>query len=133
MHAWPWLWNIAKALPPIFYLLDGKPRIAISAHSESLREDLLSAATKLDRWQATKEELIADGNIHVYAPLRGRALAGARGNGSARIFTQTMEAELLSIAGVYRTLEQALPDNLQGRPCQVYLENERLVITALGQ
>lgn len=78
-------------------------------------------------------EVIADGNIHVYAPLRGRALAGARGNTSARIFTQAMEAELVSIAGVYRTIEQALPDSIKGKPAQIYLENERLVITALGE
>ncbi len=78
-------------------------------------------------------ELIADGSIHVYAPMRGRALAGARGNTQARIFVQGMEAELVSIAGVYRTIEQALPDSIQGKPTQIYLENERLVMTALGE
>jgi septum site-determining protein MinC len=78
-------------------------------------------------------EVIADGNIHIYAPLRGRALAGARGNTSARIFTQSMEAELISIAGVYRTIEQALPPSIKGKPSQIYLENERLVISALGE
>ncbi|MDF0604122.1 septum site-determining protein MinC [Neisseriaceae bacterium TC5R-5] len=76
-------------------------------------------------------EIIADGSIHVYAPLRGRALAGARGNTAARIFTRSMEAELVSIAGVYRTIEQALPASILGKPAQVYLENERLVMTAL--
>ncbi|OWY38688.1 septum site-determining protein MinC [Xenophilus sp. AP218F] len=78
-------------------------------------------------------EVIADGNIHVYAPLRGRALAGARGNAAARIFTRSMEAELVSIAGVYRTIEQALPASILGKPTQIYLENERLVMTALGE
>ncbi|WP_028537051.1 septum site-determining protein MinC [Paludibacterium yongneupense] len=78
-------------------------------------------------------EVIADGNIHVYAPLRGRALAGARGNTGARIFVRSMEAELVSIAGVYRTLEQALPDSIKGKPTQVFLENERLVMQALGE
>lgn len=78
-------------------------------------------------------EVIADGSIHVYAPLRGRALAGARGNTAARIFTQCMEAELVSIAGVYRTIEQALPASITGKPTQVFLENERLVINALGE
>ncbi|SCK17998.1 septum site-determining protein MinC [Vogesella sp. LIG4] len=77
-------------------------------------------------------EIIADGSIHVYAPLRGRALAGARGNTQARIFVQSMEAELVSIAGVYRTIEQSLPDSIQGKPAQIYLENERLVMSALG-
>jgi len=78
-------------------------------------------------------EVIADGNIHIYAPLRGRALAGARGNTAARIFVRSMEAELVSIAGVYRTIEQALPDSIKGKPTQIYLENERLVMTALGE
>lgn len=78
-------------------------------------------------------EVIADGNIHVYAPLRGRALAGARGNTAARIFVRSMEAELVSIAGVYRTIEQALPDSIKGKPTQIQLENERLVMTALGE
>ncbi|NDV12143.1 septum site-determining protein MinC [Crenobacter caeni] len=77
-------------------------------------------------------EVIADGNIHVYAPLRGRALAGARGNQDARIFVQAMEAELVSIAGVYRTIEQSLPAAIQGQRAQVYLENDKLVIAALG-
>lgn len=78
-------------------------------------------------------EIIADGDIHVYAPLRGRALAGARGNTSARIYVRNMEAELVSIAGVYRTIEQALPDSIRGKAAQIFLENERLVITALGE
>ncbi|RQW29588.1 septum site-determining protein MinC [Rhodobacteraceae bacterium CH30] len=78
-------------------------------------------------------EVIADGHIHVYAPLRGRALAGAHGNTQARIFVHAMEAELVSIAGIYRTIEQALPTSIQGKPTQIYLENERLVITAIGE
>jgi septum site-determining protein MinC len=72
-------------------------------------------------------EVIADGHIHVYAPLRGKAIAGARGNTDARIFALAMEAELLSIAGVYRTSENPLPDAVQGKPAQV-----RLVATADG-
>jgi septum site-determining protein MinC len=66
-------------------------------------------------------EVIADGSIHVYAPLRGRALAGARGDASARIFTTSFEAELVSIAGVYRTFEQGIPADLARRPAQVSL------------
>lgn len=76
-------------------------------------------------------EVIADGNIHIYAPLRGRALAGAKGNRQARIFIQSMQAELVSIAGVYRTMEQALPNSIQNKPIQIHLEQERLVMTAL--
>jgi septum site-determining protein MinC len=69
----------------------------------------------------TGAEVIADGNIHVYAPLRGRALAGARGNAQARIFTTCLEAELISIAGVYRVLENGPPPELKRRPAQVCL------------
>jgi septum site-determining protein MinC len=76
-------------------------------------------------------ELIADGNIHVYAPLRGRALAGARGNHDARIFTHCMEAELLSIAGVYRAIDEPLPESIRGRAAQVRLDGNKLVIEAL--
>ena len=54
-------------------------------------------------------EIMADGHIHVYAPLRGKAIAGAKGDASARIFTHSLEAELLSIAGVYRTSDAPLP------------------------
>ena len=78
-------------------------------------------------------EVIADGSIHVYAPLRGRALAGARGNTSARIFVKSMEAELVSIAGIYRTIEQDLPASIKGKPTQIYLEQERVVMTALDK
>lgn len=66
-------------------------------------------------------EVIADGTIHVYAPLRGRALAGARGDAAARIFTTSFEAELVSIAGVYRTFEHGIPPEIEGRPAQVSL------------
>jgi septum site-determining protein MinC len=66
-------------------------------------------------------EVIADGHIHVYAPLRGKAIAGAKGNTDARIFALSLEAELLSIAGVYRTSEIALPADIHGRPAQVKL------------
>ncbi|MCA1978998.1 MAG: septum site-determining protein MinC, partial [Thiobacillus sp.] len=66
-------------------------------------------------------EVIADGNIHVYAPLMGRALAGARGATDARIFAQKLEAELVSIAGVYRTFEHGADKDFSGRPVQVRL------------
>lgn len=77
-------------------------------------------------------EVIADGHIHVYAPLRGRAIAGARGNPSARIFATCLEAQLVSIAGTYRTSETPLPDNVLARPAQVRLDGERLVIEPLN-
>ncbi|AOX99229.1 septum site-determining protein MinC [Jeongeupia sp. USM3] len=77
-------------------------------------------------------EVIADGSIHVYAPLRGRALAGARGDAAARIYTTCLEAELVSIAGVYRTLEEALPANIKSAAAQVRLDENKLVIEALS-
>ena len=73
-------------------------------------------------------EVIADGNVHVYAPLRGRAVAGARGNTEARIFSTCMEPQLLSIAGNYRALETDLPKDIAGKPAQARLEGEKLVI-----
>ncbi|MGE4376856.1 MAG: septum site-determining protein MinC [Burkholderiaceae bacterium] len=76
-------------------------------------------------------EVIADGNVHVYAPLRGRAIAGARGNTEARIFSTCMEPQLVSIAGIYRTTETALPAQVLGKPAQVRLEGEKLLIEPL--
>lgn len=79
-------------------------------------------------------EVVADGNIHVYAPLRGKAMAGASGNVKARIFSLSLEPELISIAGVYRTSENPLPANVHGKPAQVQLSNDgqdKLLINAL--
>ncbi|WP_274571642.1 septum site-determining protein MinC [Neisseria leonii] len=76
-------------------------------------------------------EIIADGNIHVYAPMRGRALAGADGRRDARIFIHSMQAELVSVAGIYRNFEQDLPGHLHKKPVQVYLQDDRLVISAI--
>ncbi|HQQ71365.1 MAG TPA: septum site-determining protein MinC, partial [Alicycliphilus sp.] len=76
-------------------------------------------------------EVIADGNIHVYAPLRGRAIAGARGDTSARIFSTCLEPQLVSVAGIYRTTETELPDNVRGKPAQVRLDGEKLLIEPL--
>ncbi len=76
-------------------------------------------------------EVIADGNIHVYAPLRGRALAGASGDQTARIFTTSMEAELVSVAGLYRTFDAGVPAELARQPTTVSLleENGELRLT----
>jgi len=75
-------------------------------------------------------ELIADGNIHVYGALRGRALAGAHGDESARIFCQSLEAELLAVAGVYLRADE-LPEARLRKPAQIYREGESLVVAAL--
>jgi septum site-determining protein MinC len=80
-------------------------------------------------------EVIADGHIHVYGALRGKAIAGARGNTQAQIFAQVMEPELISIAGVYRTSENALPKDVLGQVAQVCLQSgpagDKLLITVL--
>ncbi|WP_439668465.1 septum site-determining protein MinC [Cupriavidus necator] len=76
-------------------------------------------------------EVIAEGNIHIYAPLRGRALAGVKGNTGARIFSTCMEPELISIAGIYRTAEQTLPADVLGKTAQVRLADEKLILEAL--
>ena len=74
-------------------------------------------------------EILADGNIHVYAPLRGRALAGISGDKSARIFCQQLSAELISIAGIYLTREDiTVPAGSHGENLQVYLEDDELKI-----
>jgi septum site-determining protein MinC len=75
-------------------------------------------------------EILADGNIHVYGSLRGRALAGVRGNDEARIFCRSLDAELVAVAGNYR-----VSDNFQeigrGNPVQIYLRGDTLVIETL--
>jgi septum site-determining protein MinC len=76
-------------------------------------------------------EVIADGSIHVYAPLRGRAIAGSKGNADARIYTTCLEPELISIAGTYRTTETAIPPEVAGKPAQVRLVGDKLVMEPL--
>ena len=77
-------------------------------------------------------EVIADGHVHVYAPLRGKAVAGARGDTDARILTLCLEPELVSIAGVYRTTENPQPRELRGKPAQIRLDGDALVMQALN-
>lgn len=77
-------------------------------------------------------ELIADGSIHVYAPLHGRALAGASGNAGARIFALQLQPELVSIAGVYRTFDEGFPADVARQPAQIRLVGDRIDISSLG-
>ena len=79
---------------------------------------------------ANGAEVIADGNIHVYGGLRGRAMAGAQGDEKARIFVSDFRAELVAIAGHYRVFEQ-IPDDLEGQSVQCWLEGEKLLIARL--
>ncbi len=75
-------------------------------------------------------EILADGNIHVYGTLRGRALAGVKGNQEVRIFCQGLEAELISIAGNYRVSED-IADTVRSQPVQIFLDGQRLKIQPL--
>ena len=73
-------------------------------------------------------ELLADGNIHVYGALRGRALAGIAGDKQARIFCQSLDAVLVSIAGIYRLSDAIEPTE---SPCQIFIQDDRIVIEPL--
>lgn len=75
-------------------------------------------------------EILADGNIHVYGALRGRALAGVKGDINARVFCQSLEAELISIAGNFK-LDEDLQGTYWKKPAQIYLDNQSLCITSL--
>lgn len=75
-------------------------------------------------------EIIADGNIHIYGSLRGRALAGVKGDTHARIFCRDLDAELVSIAGYYRVSEK-IEDSERKQPVQIFLNGDELVISTL--
>lgn len=75
-------------------------------------------------------ELLADGHIHVYGSLRGRALAGVRGNPECRIFCLDLQAELVAVAGHYQVNEH-FPPELMGRPAQIRMDGESLLIEPL--
>ncbi|MCK5649116.1 MAG: septum site-determining protein MinC [Gammaproteobacteria bacterium] len=75
-------------------------------------------------------EILADGNIHVYGTLRGRALAGVKGNQAASVFCRSLQAELISIAGIY-LLSDNIPEDKIGASVQIYLENEKLQMESI--
>jgi septum site-determining protein MinC len=76
-------------------------------------------------------EVIADGCVHIYGVLRGRAMAGTRGDTTARVFCQEFRAELVAIAGVFRVFE-TLPPELAGHPVQAWLADDELHFARLG-
>jgi len=76
-------------------------------------------------------EIISDGSVHIYGALRGRVLAGARGNTSARIYCQCLQAELIAIAGRYQLLDES-DTPFKGKPAMIRLEGEKLIIEALA-
>jgi septum site-determining protein MinC len=79
---------------------------------------------------ANGAEVIADGSIHIYGSLKGRAMAGAQGDVKARIFVSDFRAELVAIAGHYRVFEQ-IPKDLEGQSVQCWLDGEKLLIAPL--
>jgi septum site-determining protein MinC len=76
-------------------------------------------------------EVMADGCVHVYGSLRGRAMAGTRGDTAARVFCQEFHAELVSIAGVFRVFE-TIPPELDGQPVQAWLDGDDLRFARIG-
>ena len=108
---------------PISLLLDSPVRSGQSIFSEGDVTVLGSVASGA--------EILAGGSIHVYGTLRGRAMAGSRGNAAARIFCQKIEAELLAIDGYYRTSEE-IDGDLRTRPAQAWLEGTIMKITPLS-
>ena len=120
---------VAPVVPPLAMVIDKPLRSGQQVYARG--RDLVVLAMV-----NPGAEVIADGHIHVYAPLRGKAMAGARGNTEARIMALSMEAQLLSIAGVYRTSENALPTSVHGKAAQVRLEShtdgqDKLIIEPL--
>jgi septum site-determining protein MinC len=80
---------------------------------------------------ASGAEIIAGGSIHIYGTLRGRAIAGMSGNAKARIFCRRFEAELIAIDGLYKTADD-MPQDLRGRPVQVWLDGDSVAMAALN-
>ena len=76
-------------------------------------------------------EVVADGNVHIYGSLRGRALAGAQGDVHTRIFCQCLEAELVAVAGQYRVFDDSAPGEVRGQAVQVFLVNNQLRVERL--
>ncbi len=111
------------ALPPL--VIDKPLRSGQQVHAQG--RDLIVLALV-----SFGAEVSADGDIHIYAPLRGRAHAGKSGNTAARIYCHCMQAQVLAIAGVVRTTDVALPDGIVGQAAMVRLAGEQLVVERLG-
>lgn len=112
-----------QALPPL--VIDKPLRSGQQVHAQG--RDLIVLALV-----SFGAEVSADGDIHVYAPLRGRAHAGKSGNTASRIYCHCMQAQVLAIAGVLRTTDVALPDGIVGQAAMVRLSGEQLVVERLG-
>ena len=112
-----------QALPPL--VIDKPLRSGQQVHAQG-RDLIVRALVSFGA------EVLADGDIHIYAPLRGRAHAGAAGNREARIYCHSLQAQVLAIAGVFRTADDPLPPDMAGQPAMVRLEGDRLEVERLG-
>ncbi len=113
-----------------------EPALAALIHQQPVRSgqrvyargrDLIVTATV-----AAGAEVMADGCVHIYGPLRGRVMAGAHGDTEARVFCQAFNAELVSIAGIFRVFE-TIPQELAGMPVQAWLSGEDLRFAKIGE
>jgi septum site-determining protein MinC len=111
--------------PPAFALIHQQP-VRSGQRVYARNRDLVVAAPV-----GAGAEVMADGCVHIYGSLRGRALAGARGESAARVFCQEFNAELVSIAGVFRVFE-TIPPELAGKPVQAWLDGENLHFSRIG-
>ncbi|WP_329742834.1 septum site-determining protein MinC [Dyella sp. A6] len=122
-----------KNVAPVAAPEQGQPQIAMH-HDGAVRSGQQVYARDRDLVivgaVANGAEVIADGDIHIYGGLRGRAMAGAQGDTGARIFITDFRAELVAIAGHYRVFEQ-IPNDLEGQSVRCWLEGEKLLIAKL--
>ena len=116
----------APASPPTFKSLTVDKPVRSGQQIYAAHSDMTVLAPT-----SAGSEIMADGSIHVYGALRGRVLAGAMGNESARIYCQSLQAELIAIAGRYQLLDES-DTELKGKPAMIKLMGEKLVIEPLS-
>jgi septum site-determining protein MinC len=116
--------RVEVRLPPL--VIDKPMRSGQRVHADGGRDLIVRALVSFGA------EVLADGDIHVYAPLRGRAHAGAGGNRDARIYCHSLQAQVLAIADVFRTTDEPLPGDVTGQAAMVRLEGDGLVVERLG-
>jgi septum site-determining protein MinC len=123
------------AAPPPAPAAEARPSTPSLMHAQTVRSGQRVYARHRDLVVtapvASGAEVMADGNVHVYGSLRGRAMAGTRGDAGARVFCQEFHAELVSIAGVFRLFE-TIPPELEGKPVQAWLDGDDLRFARIG-
>jgi septum site-determining protein MinC len=125
--------------PPVVHaapVTEPEPDLSPLVHTQAVRSGQRLYARRRDLIVMAPvgagAELMADGCAHVYSALRGRVMAGARGDTRARVFCQAFHAELVSIAGVFRVFE-TIPAELAGKPVHAWLDGEALRFARLGE